>query len=423
MPSTFGLIDGNAFYCSCERAFSPRLRGRALVVLSNNDGCCIARTAEAKAAGLKMGDPWFKVRNRPEVRAAKVEWFSSNYALYGDMSRRMYQVLADRVPQVEPYSIDEMFLDMDVPEDAAVLARRLRDDVRRIVKIPTCVGIGPTKTIAKLANDAAKADPDLEGICDLRDERARQILYERTPVDAVWGIGPRTAEKLVALGVDTIARFTALPARSVRDTLTVVGTRVQAELCGVSCLPLSLMAPTRKGIAVTRSFGRPVTQWPDMREACAHHASRAGEKLRAEGLVAARMRVFLHTNPHAPDEPWHSAQYGGRIEPTDDTRSLIIEAVRMLAPLWRPGHRYFKMGVILEDLRDRETQPRTFFPTRDPIQSARAMGAMDRINARYGRGAVRVLATGIERRWTTRQQRLSPRYTTRLEEILRARAW
>src|SRR4051794_22537937 len=177
------------------------------------------------------------------------------------MSRRMYQVLADRVPQVEPYSIDEMFLDMDVPEDAAVLARRLRDDVRRIVKIPTCVGIGPTKTIAKLANDVAKADPDLDGICDLRNERVRQILYERTPVDAVWGIGPRTAEKLVALGVDTIARFTAQPVRSVRDTLTVVGTRVQAELCGVSCLPLSLMSPTRKGIAVTRSFGRPVTLW------------------------------------------------------------------------------------------------------------------------------------------------------------------
>lgn len=140
MTSTFGPIDGNAFYCSCERAFSPRLRGRAVVVLSNNDGCSIARTAEAKAAGLKMGDPWFKVKNRPEVRAARVEWFSSNYALYGDLSRRMYQVLADRVPQVEPYSIDEMFLDMDVPEDAAVLARRLRDDVRRIVKIPTCVG-------------------------------------------------------------------------------------------------------------------------------------------------------------------------------------------------------------------------------------------------------------------------------------------
>src|SRR4051794_40921118 len=256
-----------------------------------------------------------------------------------------------------------MFLDMDVPKDAAVLARRLRDDVRRIVKIPTCVGIGPTKTIAKLANDAAKANSDLDGICDLRDERDRQILYERMPVDAVWGIGPRTAEKLVALGVDTIARFTALPARSVRETLTVVGTRVQAELCGVSCLPQSLMAPSRKGIAVTRSFGRPVTLWPDMREACAHHASRAGEKLRAEGLVAARMRVFLHTNPHAPDERWHSAQYGGRIEPTDDTRNLIVEAVRMLAPLWRPGHRYVKRGVILEDLRDRETQPRTFSDT------------------------------------------------------------
>ena len=208
--------DGNAFYCSGERAFSPRRRGRAVVVLSNNDGCAVARTTEAKAAGVKMGDPWHLARRRPEVRAAQVEWFSSNYALYGDMSRRMYEVLAARVPRVEPYSIDEMFLDMDTPQDAADLARSLRDAVRRIAKIPTCVGIGPTKTIAKLANAAAKDDPALEGVCDLRDEQARQRLYECTAAGEVWGIGSRTAAKLQALGITTVAQFAAMPPREVR---------------------------------------------------------------------------------------------------------------------------------------------------------------------------------------------------------------
>ena len=422
MPATFGLIDGNSFYCSCERAFSPRLRGRAVVVLSNNDGCAIARSSEAKAAGIKMGDPWHLVRMKPEIRAADVEWFSSNYALYGDMSRRMYHVLASRVPRVEPYSIDEMFLDMDTPGDAVVLARELRDAVRRVAKIPTCIGIGPTKTIAKLGNALAKGDPAMEGVCDLRGEDARQRVYEVTPIGEVWGIGRRIADKLADLGVDTIARFLAMPQRDTRDLLTVVGARVQAELKGVSCLPLSMMAPTRKGIAVTRSFGRPVTTWAEMREACANHATRAAEKLRGEGLVAARMSVFLHTNPHGGD-PWHSAQHGGRIEPTDDTGAIIGEALRMLRPLWRQGHRYLKAGVMLDDLRDAASAPVGMFPSRDPGRSARLMSALDAVNLRYGRGTLRPLATGIARTWATRQQRLTPRYTTNAAEMMEARAW
>ena len=420
MPRTFGLIDGNSFYCSCERAFSPRLRGRAVVVLSNNDGCAVARTSEAKAV-VKMGDPWHLARRRPEVRAAEVVWLSSNYSLYGDMSRRMYQVLAARVARVEPYSIDEMFLDMDTPKDAADLARELRDAVRRIAKIPTCVGIGPTKTIAKYANAVAKGDLALDGVCDLRDERDRARLYERTAVDEVWGIGGRTADKLRALGITTIARFVAMPPREVRSLLTVVGARVQVELAGVSCLPLSEAVPARKALAVTRCFGRPVTRWVEMREACAHHASRAGEKLRAGGLVAGRMAVFLHTDPHGCD-PWYSAQHAGRIEPTDDARALIGEAVRMLAPLWRDGHRYMKVGVMLDDLRDRATQPRALFPTRDPMHSAALMRTMDGVNARYGRGTLRPLSTGIARPWGTRAGLLTQRYTTHLGEIMQARA-
>jgi DNA polymerase V len=288
---------------------------------------------------------------------------------------------------------------------------------------PTPIKIGQSraKTVAKTANAVAKADPALDGVCDLRDERDRAQLYERTAVDEVWGIGGRTADKLKALGVTTIARFVAMPPREVRSLLTVTGACVQMELQGVSCLPLSEAAPTRKGLAVTKCFGRPVTRWVEMREACAHHASRAGEKLRAGGLVAGRMAVFLHTDPHSGD-PWYTAQSASRIEPTDDARTLIVEAVRMLAPLWRDGHRYMKVGVMLDDLRDVATQPRSLFPTRDPAHSAALMRAMDGVNARFGRGTVRPLATGIARPWGTRAGLLTQRYTTHPGEIMQARA-
>ena len=317
---------------------------------------------------------------------------------------------------IEVYSIEEMFLDMDVPGCSLALARDLR-----AAKIPTCIGLGPTKTIAKLANALAKDHGDLGGVCDLRDDRERARWYQRLPVSEVWGIGGRTTEKLAALGIDTVARFLAMPDRKARDLLTVVGARVQAELRGVSCLPLTMVAATRKGVAVTRSFGRPITAWPEMREAAAHHAARAGEKLRAEGLAAGRMVVFLHTNPYNGD-PWWSAQHGGRIEPTADTGALIGEALRMLRPLWREGYRFFKVGVVLDDLREAAAEPHGLFPSRDPEKSARLMAALDAVNARFGRGALRPLATGLRWPWGTRHDRRSPRYTTRLSEIMEAKA-
>jgi len=418
VPAVYGLIDGNSFYCSAERAFAPELRGRPVIVLSNNDGCAIARTREAKALGIKMGDAWHMIRDRPSMRG--VEWFSSNYALYADMSRRVYQVLADRVPRVEPYSIDEFFLDLDMPGDLGHRCWKLREDVLRITKIPTCIGWGPTKTIAKLANGVAKDRPEMEGLCDLRDPGARARLYGELGVDEVWGIGRQTVAKLAALGVATIGDFVALAPERVRDLLTVVGARVQAELRGVSCLSLSLMAPTRKGIAVTRSFGRPVTGWDDMREAVAAYAARAGEKLRAEGLQAGHLTVFLHTNPNRPDEVWHSGQRGARIEPTADTRDLIREAIRLLEPLWRDGCRFFKAGVMLNDLSPPEVQA-GLFATRSPGVSRRVMGVLDLVNHTHGAGTLRPAATGVTRAWSTRASKRSPRYTTRIEEIMGAR--
>lgn len=420
MPHTFGLIDGNSFYCSCERAFQPRLRRLPVVVLSNNDGCAIARTPEAKAIGVKMGDVYHLIRSKPEM--ASVEWLSSNYALYGDMSRRMFQVLAERVPRVEPYSIDEMFLDLDGIPDVESVCRSLRDDVRRLAKIPTCVGWGPTKTIAKLANRLAKNNPNMGGVCDLTSAEVRAAHYSSIPIGDIWGIGGKTAAKLERAGVLTVSDFIAMDPQEVRERLTVVGGRIREELRGISCLPLSEWAPTRKGIASSKSFGRPITEWHEMREAVAAYASRAAEKLRCEGLVAGHLAVFLQTNPHNGD-PWHSGQRSAQIEPTNDSRDLIREAVRLLRPLWRDGFRYAKGGVMLDDLSSQARQPISLFPTRDPTLSKKAMAAMDVVNARYGRGTIRPLATGITRPWGSRASRISPRYTTSPHEILEATAW
>ncbi len=233
----FALIDGNSFYCSCERAFDPRLRGKPIVVLSNNDGCIIARTQEAKDLGLKMGEPWHIASKRPGLKS--VVWMSSNYALYGDMSRRMYEVLVERALAVEPYSIDEMFIDFAGIADTAGLAADIRDHVRRVAKIPTCVGIGPTKTIAKLANKVAKAYRTGIGVCDFSASDARLAAYPTIDISDVWGIGPASAVKLRKRGVNTVADFLAVPKEEIRGLLTVIGARTHAELNGISCIPFS----------------------------------------------------------------------------------------------------------------------------------------------------------------------------------------
>ncbi|AAW62099.1 SOS (error prone) mutagenesis protein UmuC [Gluconobacter oxydans 621H] len=420
MMRVFGLIDGNSFYCSCQRAFEPRLKRRPVVVLSNNDGCAIARTREAKALGIKMGDAWHLARKRPESRP--VVWYSSNYALYADMSRRMYQVLAERVPGVEPYSIDEMFLDLsNLPGDLHDRCRQLRQDVLDHAKIPTCVGWGPTKTIAKLANGLAKDHAELDGLCDLTDPAMRQDWYRRTDIDEVWGIGRQTTQKLKAMGIETIADFVALDAKTVRQMLTVVGARVQAELRGQSCLPLSDIAATRKSIASTRTFGRLLLKWDEIREAIAHYANRAAEKLREDKLEAAHLSVLMQTNPHNGD-PWYAKHAAITIEPTSDARDLIRHATELGRAIWLPGYRYFKAGVILADLRPADSQG-LMFASRDPVQSATVMAALDAVNARFGMGTLRPGSTGLKHSWSPRQSLLSARYTTQLDEIVTAKGW
>ena len=412
----FGLIDGNNFYVSCERAFDPTLIGKPVIVLSNNDGCAIARSAEAKALGIKMGEVWHLSKRKPEFRHVIAK--SSNYALYGDMSRRVFEVLSEEFQRVEPYSIDEMFVDLTAFARVDY-CRRVRDRVRRITKIPTCIGIGPTKTLAKLANKNAKGGAT--GVSDFSDLNARREAFAVMPISEIWGIGGRSAEKLNGLGVFTVEQFAAMPSASVRKLMTVTGQRTHAELLGVSCMPLTLAPSEKQTVSVTRMFGRSVETWDDMREALAAHASRAAEKCRKHGLVANAMQVFFHTHPHNGD-PWYHGQRSFEIEPTSDSFALIRQAVGAGRSVWKPSTRYAKAGVILLDLQAQRDAPRDLLPTTDPVRSEKLMTALDALNARFGRGTLRPGGISKTTSWSTRANNRSPRYTTRFSDLMEVRA-
>ena len=416
----FALIDGNSFYCSCERAFDPKLRNHPVVVLSNNDGCAIARTHEAKDLGIKMGEPYHLARGRPGLE--HVVWKSSNYALYGDMSRRMYEVLTTLVPQVEPYSIDEMFLDFSGLQDLPCHATAMRAAVLKVAKIPTCVGIGPTKTIAKLANAVAKKDRSGSGVCDFSEVGQRADTYRSIGIGSVWGVGPASAAKLEKIGVQTVADFVSLPDDEIRKMLSVVGLRTCWELRGLSCMPLSLAPPTKKSLAVARSFGRPIDQWSDLEHAISTYAARAAEKLRRHGVVASAMQVFLQTNRFSKTDRQYVNQVSFGIEPSADSFALISSATRAARTIWRNGYRYAKAGIILLDLSSSQEQSSSFFPSRDPVKSAEVMRAMDTINQRYGRHTMRPGMVAAQPNWGMRRANLSPSYTTRADQLLRVKA-
>jgi DNA polymerase V len=419
----FALVDGNNFYCSCERVFNPRLERVPLVVLSNNDGCAIARSQEAKALGIKMGDPYFLIRDRLKANGARV--FSSNYALYGDMSRRVLATLQEFAPQVEAYSIDESFLDLSgfADKNLAAYGQEIRATVRQWTGIPTCVGLGPTKTLAKLANWMAKHHPEMGGICDLTDQQNCKAILPAVPVEAVWGIGRASAAKLAKLGVRTVAQLRDADPRAVRQSLTVVGERIIQELRGVSCLDLEEMEPQRKGMAVTRSFGHAVTEKTEMLEAVAAHATRAAEKLRARGLAAVSIIVFAHTNRHNNDPAYYGSAVCEPYEATDDTLELLGLAVQGVNRLWRDGFRYKKCGVILPDLVRKDERQRSFFAAADADQAKRArlMETIDAINRKMGSGTIFPAAAGIERNWKIRSEMKSPCFTTRFADLPQAR--
>jgi DNA polymerase V len=418
----FGLVDVNNFYASCEAVFDVSLRNKPLVVLSNNDGCVIARSAEAKALGVKMGDPWHQVR----VRHPQLLHRSSNYELYGDLSARVMTILSAAAPAVEVYSIDESFLDLRGIADRVELAHSLRLRVREWTGLPVCVGVGATKTRAKLANRIAKTRPQYGGVFDLEALAPSAVaeLMREIDVGDVWGVGSRLKARLEKLGVRTVLDLHNADSEWIRAHSSVVLQRTAAELRGLACMPLELTAPTRKQVVVSRSFGSEVEDHERLREAVLSYVSRAAEKLRAEGLLARVLYVFIHTNAFREDRKQYSAGFSVKMPvSTDDTLALANAAEFALGRIYREGFRYQKAGAMLTDLTPAAQRQHALFV--DPAQierRSRLNAALDHINHVYGRDTVRVAGSGVERTWSMRRSRVSPRYTTRWSDLATAHA-
>ena len=413
------LVDCNNFYVSCERVFQPELRGRPVVVLSNNDGCVIARSNEAKALGVAMGAPWHLHRERFEAAGVIVR--SSNYTLYGDMSSRVMSVLSTFTPDLEIYSIDEAFLGM--PGFGASLesyARALRAAVFQWTGIPVSVGIASTKTLDKVANHAAKKDQKHGGAVLLLDEAAQDDALSKIELTDLWGVAGRLAARLRAIGIDTPLELKQGDPRLIRERLGVVTARLALELRGVPCLGLEHDIPDRKSIMASRSFGRPVTALAELREAIASYTSRAAEKLRRQRLATASVLVFIETNRFKPEDAQHYA--AGPVPlpvATSDTGKLISAALAGLSRIRREGYRYKKAGILLLDLHAAASVQEGLFDKADAPRRIALMRTVDRLNRRFGRDTVSFAAAGRGRPWALRREFLSSCYTTAWDELLK----
>ena len=420
---SFALVDVNNFYVSCERVFQPQLEGVPLVVLSNNDGCAVSRSAEAKTLGVKMGAPWFQMQAL--ARQHGIEARSSNYTLYGDMSNRVVAILRSFSPELEVYSIDECFLRVETLAHlyggATSMGEQMRAQVLQWTGLPVCVGCGPTKTLAKIANHLAKKNPEFDGVCDLHAMTRPQRLQwmSQLEVSEVWGVGRRIAKRLNAMGIMTVLDLRNAPLKEIRTQFGVVMERTCQELRGVSCLGLEEMLPRKQQIMASRSFGTAVESLPEMREAVTLHASRSAEKLRAQGSVAAAVYVFVQTNRfRASDRQYSAGLLVPLADASDDTLALNRAAQLGLQKIYRAGYRYKKVGVMLMLLSDKARRQETLFD--DPgalARSVRLMAAMDQLNRTYGRGTLRPAVGGTTQRWAMLCDKRSLRYTTRWDEL------
>jgi DNA polymerase V len=438
-----GLIDCDQFYVSCERAFQPALEGRPVIVLSNNDGCVISRSSEAKKLGVTMGMPFFKARDL--VERHQIIPFSSNYDLYGDMSRRVMDTIETQVPAQERYSIDEAFVQFDgcQPKEGA---HRIKQTVRQWTGIPVSVGCGPTKVLAKVANKIAKRQPETGGVVDLSDLGVRERHLKEFDVADVWGIGPRSSAFLKSEGrpdemqpdlwegagldpllkkrrVETAYELTQCSDQWIRKHLTIRGLRLVWELRGVSCLPLEVFEKPKQGICCSRAFGRVVMTLEELGEAVSMHAARGGEKLRRQRLAASHLTVFISTSRFlAKPEEMYSASASMRlVEPTFFTAELVAAAELLLERIYKPGFEYRKTGILLADIVPQSERQQSFLQHADARKRERVMAAVDEINRRHGRHKLRPLWMGHELKWQMKRQMLSPRYTTNWREVPRVR--
>lgn len=433
----FALVDASNFYVSCERVFRPSLNGIPVVVLSNNDGCAIARSNEAKALGIKMGAPWFQIKHFEE--AAGLVALSANFTLYGDMSDRMMSLAAGLGPTQEIYSIDESFIGLEgVRGDLTDRARRVRARILGWTGIPCGIGIGPTKTLAKLANYISKTaerkpgsyPPELAQVCNLaalsKDEL--DAVLGATAVGEVWGVGRRIAEQLEEGGIRTVLELALLDPATVRSRWSVVLERTVRELRGMPCVQMEDVPAPKKEIAYTRSFGRPVTDLEPLLEAVSEFASRAAEKLRKQNSVVGNVLVFAHTSPYRPGPKYHRSVIVPLRRPSADTTLIVHAAVAGLHQIYQPGFDLIKAGVMLLDLTPDHLVQGELDLEDDGAAVAergRLMKVMDGLNNRFGKGTLHVASSGLDdahREWGMRQERRTPHYTTKIEDIPIARA-
>ena len=419
----FALVDVNSFYANCEMVFRPDLRGRPVVVLSNNDGCVIARNHEAKLLEIPMGAPYFKMKSQFERHQVAV--FSSNYALYGDMSQRVMTLLEELSPAVYQYSIDEAFVNLSGihrTEELEAFGRHVRSTLLQCTGLTVGVGIGPTKTLAKLANYAAKRWPKFEGVVDLSLQARQRKLLAKVAVGEIWGVGRRMAKKLNDMGITTALELAEMPASLIRKHFSVVMERTVRELRGESCLELEEYMPTKQQIISSRSFSQKVSEYGPMREAICSHAVRAAERLRAQHQYCRYVSVFLKTSPFAGNDVYYGNDAGTEIHiPTQDSRDIVAAAVKCLETIWREGHRYQKCGVMLGDFFSRGVAQLGLFDDYRPrANSEQLMEVLDFVNRRE-KGRLWFAGQGITRSWEMKRHRLSPAYTTRFSDLLRVK--
>lgn len=416
MPIFYALIDCNNFYASCERVFDPRIAQRAVVVLSNNDGCVIARSNEAKALGIPMGAPVFQYKHLIETQDIVVR--SSNFELYGDMSRRVMQTLETFTPDIQIYSIDEAFLQFSVSNPVR-FAKEMRARVLQWTGIPVSIGIAPTKTLCKVASKIAKKSQDGVVILD-----SPAIWYEHLkslPPEEIWGIGSRIAARLRSKGIYTAYDFSQADDTWLRKNLSVVGLRTSMELRGISCLPFEELPEPKKSITCSRSFGKPLNTLEDLYEATSTYASRAAEKLREQGSLAGAITIFANRHPYVPGAS--QSGYASFVfpQPTSYTPTLIAYAKAGIQQFYREDWQYHKSGVILTDIvQENAYQPDLFARSEEKnTRQSKAMRILDAVNHRYGKNAVYFAAEGIDKHWKVKRDLRSDRFTTQWNEILR----
>ena len=431
--SVFALVDGNNFYVSCERLFNPKLHHRPVVVLSNNDGCCVARSNEAKAWGVAMGTPYFRIRQAFEQAGGIA--LSSNYTLYADLSSRMMSIIGQYSDRQELYSIDESFIEWTGFQRLGIedMAKRLRAQVWQWIGIPVGIGIGSTKTLAKLANRLAKQHPDFRhsGVCNLASlaPEYRMAYLSQLDVGDVWGIGRRWSDKLKGVGVRTALELSQAPPGWIRDHFNVVVERTALELRGVSCLSLEEAPPPKKQIVSSRSFGTLVTDLEALQQAVSTYTARAAEKLRLQGSTTRAIQVFLNTPPFNSAEPQHHPSVTVSLDmPTNDTLALISAALKGLRRIYQPGYRYQKAGVMLLELAPAGAVQCTLFDETEGTNPRRQdlMKTLDTINRSMGRETLWIASQGLAKNaspvWRMNRANLSPAYTTRWQDLAKVRA-